>query len=59
MTDGSSYEPFLTPPAFRAIRSGLSEAVAAAVIEFVTGALVEDPRRAGKALRGGLTDSSS
>jgi mRNA-degrading endonuclease RelE of RelBE toxin-antitoxin system len=54
MTDGSSYELVLTPPAARAIRSGLSEAVAAAVIEFLTGALVDNPRRVGRRLRGDL-----
>ena len=54
MTDGSSYELVLTPPAVRAIRSGLPEAVAAAVIEFLTGALVDNPRRVGKPLRADL-----
>lgn len=54
MTDGSSYELVLTPPAVRAIRSGLPEAIAAAVIEFLTGALVGNPRRVGKPLRGEL-----
>lgn len=55
MTDESSYELVLTPPAVRAVRSGLPEAVATAVIEFLTGALVEKPRRVGKPLRGELT----
>ena len=54
MTDGSSYELVMTPPAVRAIRSGLPEAVAAAVIEFLTGALVDNPRRVGKPLRADL-----
>jgi hypothetical protein len=35
------YELILTPPAVRAVRSRLPEAVAAAVIEFLTGALIE------------------
>ncbi len=48
------YELVLTPPAARPIRAGLPEAVAAAVIEFVTGALVENPRWVGKQLRGDL-----
>jgi len=52
--DPEPYELVLTPPAARAIRTGLPEAVAAAVIEFVTGALVENPRRVGKQLRGEL-----
>lgn len=55
MTDGSPYELVLTPPAVRAIRSGLPEAVAAAVIEFLTGAVVDHPHRVGKPLRGELT----
>ena len=54
MTDGSTYELVLTPPAVRAIRSRLPEAVAAAVIEFLSGALVEKPHRVGKPLRGDL-----
>ena len=54
MTDASSYELVLPPPTVRAIRSGLPEAVAAAVIEFLTGALVENPHRVGKPLRGEL-----
>jgi mRNA interferase RelE/StbE len=54
VTDGSSYELVLTPPAVRAIRSGLPEAVAAAVIEFVTGALLANPQRRCKPLRGEL-----
>ena len=55
MTEGSSYELVLTPPAVRAIQSGLPEAVAAAVIEFLTGALLQNPHRVGKPLRGDLT----
>jgi mRNA-degrading endonuclease RelE of RelBE toxin-antitoxin system len=47
-------ELVLTPPAIRAIRSGLPEGVAAAAIEFLTGALVENPHRVGKQLRGDL-----
>jgi mRNA interferase RelE/StbE len=48
---GANYELVLTPPAIRAIQSELPEAVAAAVIEFMTGPLVENPRRVGKMLR--------
>jgi mRNA interferase RelE/StbE len=48
---GPPYELVLTPPAVRAIRTHLPESVAAAVIEFVTGALLENPRRVGKPLR--------
>lgn len=46
-----NYELVLTPPAVRAIQSELPEAVAAAVIEFMTGPLVENPRRVGMMLR--------
>ena len=48
------YGLVLTPPAVRAVQSGLPEAVATAVIEFLTGALVENPHRVGKQLRGDL-----
>ena len=51
MTDGEGYELVLTPPAIRAIRTALPKPVAAAVIEFMTGPLVENPRRVGKMLR--------
>ena len=54
MTQSSTYELVLTPPAVRALRSGLPESVAAAVIEFLTGPLVENPQRVGKPLRGDL-----
>lgn len=50
----SAYELVLTPPAVRAIHSGLPEGVASAVIELLTGALVENPHRVGKQLRGDL-----
>jgi mRNA-degrading endonuclease RelE of RelBE toxin-antitoxin system len=50
----TAYELVLTPPASRAIASALPEPVAAAVIEFLTGALLGNPRRVGKALRGEL-----
>lgn len=53
MSDGD-YELVLTPPATRAIRSGLPESVAAAVIEFLIGALAANPQRVGKQLRGDL-----
>lgn len=51
MSDDEGYELVLTPPAVRAIRTGLPEAVAAAVIEFMTGPLVSNPRRVGTMLR--------
>lgn len=48
------YALVLAPPAVRAIQSRLPEAVAAAVSEFVTGALLDNPRRVGTSLRGEL-----
>ena len=48
------YEIVLTPPARRAITEDLPEAVAAAVIDFVTTALLENPHRVGKPLRNNL-----
>jgi mRNA interferase RelE/StbE len=48
------YELVLTPPARRALSQRLPEAVAAAVIDFLTTALVTEPRRVGKPLRGEL-----
>jgi mRNA interferase RelE/StbE len=50
----AAYELVLTPPATRALRSGLPEGVATAVIEFLTRALAENPHRVGKQLRGDL-----
>ncbi|MDR9449904.1 MAG: type II toxin-antitoxin system RelE/ParE family toxin [Acidimicrobiia bacterium] len=41
----------MTAPAARAIRETLSEAVAFAVIDFITGPLLDNPRRVGAALR--------
>ena len=49
------YELVTTPPVRRAIANELPEAVAAAVIEFCTGPLIESPRRVGKELRGDLS----
>lgn len=49
------YEIALTPGPQRAIQRDLPEAVAAAVIEFLTGALIENPHRVGKPLRGELS----
>lgn len=41
----------VTGPARRQINEELPEAVAAAAIEFITGPLIENPRRVGAALR--------
>jgi mRNA interferase RelE/StbE len=45
------YDLVVTPPAARAISEHLPEPVAAAVIEFLTTALIREPRRVGKPLR--------
>jgi mRNA interferase RelE/StbE len=49
-----AYELVLTPPARRAISDTLPEAVAVAVIDFLTTALVHNPQRVGKPLRDDL-----
>jgi mRNA interferase RelE/StbE len=51
---GDGYELVLTAPARRAVTDRLPEAVASAVIDFLTTALVEQPLRVGKPLRGQL-----
>ncbi|MHB1534209.1 MAG: type II toxin-antitoxin system RelE family toxin [Acidimicrobiales bacterium] len=55
MSEEGDYELVLTPPARRALSDRLPEAVAAAVIDFLTTALVEQPRRVGRPLREDLT----
>lgn len=55
MIEKGNYELVLTPPARRALTDRLPEAVAAAVIDFLTTALVRNPRRVGKPLRAELT----
>ena len=55
MTTPGDYELILTPPAVRAVQTGLPEPVAAAVVEFMTEPLVANPRRVGKMLRRELT----
>lgn len=54
MTTDEPYELVLTPPARRAIAEELPEAVAAAVLDFLTDTFVVEPRRVGKPLRGDL-----
>ena len=48
------YEIVIAPPARRAIAEGLPEAVAVAVIDFVTTVLLDNPHRVGKPLRADL-----
>lgn len=50
----AGYELVVAAPAARAIRESLPEAVAFAVIDFITGPLLENPRRVGAPLRGEL-----
>jgi len=54
VTEADEYELVVTSPAARALSDQLPEAVAAAVIEFLATALVREPRRVGKPLRGDL-----
>jgi mRNA-degrading endonuclease RelE of RelBE toxin-antitoxin system len=51
VSGAEEYELIVTPPAARALAEGLPEAVATAVIEFLTTALVGEPRRVGKPLQ--------
>lgn len=50
----SRYELRVAGPAARAIADRLPEAVAAAVVEFITGPLLENPHRVGTGLSGPL-----
>ena len=50
MTDGSPFDLALGPAARRALAGDLSASVVAAIIEFITGALIERPRVVGKPL---------
>jgi mRNA-degrading endonuclease RelE of RelBE toxin-antitoxin system len=47
----SGYELIVARPAARAIAETLPEAVSAAVIDFITGSLLDNPRRVGRRLR--------
>lgn len=53
MTEEEPYELVVAPPA-RALTDQLPEPVAAAVVDFLTTALIVGPRRIGKPLRGEL-----
>lgn len=48
------YEIVVTAPAARTIQESLPESVAFAVIDLITGPLLENPRRLGAPLRGEL-----
>lgn len=49
--EGKPYELVVSGPAARAISERLPEPVAAAVIDLITGPLIENPQRVGKPLR--------
>jgi mRNA interferase RelE/StbE len=51
VSEEDDYELVLTPPARRALTDRLPEAVATAVIQFLTTALIQQPTRVGKPLR--------
>jgi mRNA interferase RelE/StbE len=50
----AGYELIVGRPAARAIAETLPEAVSAAVIDFITGSLIENPHRVGRELRNEL-----
>jgi mRNA interferase RelE/StbE len=50
----TGYELVVARPAARAVAEQLPEAVSAAVIDFITGALLENPQRVGRPLRNEL-----
>lgn len=52
--DPEPYELVVAGPAARAIAEQLPEAVAVAVIDLITGPLIENPRRIGRQLRNEL-----
>jgi mRNA-degrading endonuclease RelE of RelBE toxin-antitoxin system len=51
---GGRYEVVVTGPAARAIAEQLPEAIAVAVIDFVTGPMLDNPHRVGVPLRNEL-----
>lgn len=53
MSEGSS-ELVVSRPAARAIGESLPEAVGAEVVEFITGALIDNPQQVGRPLRNEL-----
>jgi mRNA interferase RelE/StbE len=50
----SGYALVVAGPAARAIGEELPESIAAAVIDFITGSLLDNPQRVGRALRNEL-----
>jgi mRNA interferase RelE/StbE len=59
VTKPPEYELVLTPPSTPTIAEKLPKPVAAAVIDFLTTALVTNPHRVGKRLRDDLTGTWS
>jgi mRNA-degrading endonuclease RelE of RelBE toxin-antitoxin system len=54
VSEKGRFELVLTPPARRVLTNRLPEAVAAAVLNFLTTALVQQPRQVGRPLWGEL-----
>ncbi len=54
MTAGEPYQIVVAQPAARTIAEQLPESVAAAVVELITGPLLDNPRQLGVALRNEL-----
>jgi len=52
--NGHHYELVVSGPAARALADEIPEPVAVAVVDFITGVLLEDPRRVGRLLRNEL-----
>lgn len=55
MTSDEPYALVIAPPAARALAERFPDPVAAAVIEFLTTTLIQEPKRVGKPLRGELS----
>lgn len=54
VTSDPAFEIILAKPAVRAIQTVLPPSIASAVVEFITGPLLDNPHRVGKPLRGEL-----
>jgi mRNA-degrading endonuclease RelE of RelBE toxin-antitoxin system len=55
LTEQQPYELDISPRAVRVLQHRLSEAVAAAIVEFIRGDLAHEPKRVGKPMRHELT----
>jgi mRNA-degrading endonuclease RelE of RelBE toxin-antitoxin system len=59
VTEATRYELIIAPTARRQLSEVLPEAVAFAALEFITGALLDNPHRVGKQLHPPLDDRHS